>query len=284
MATGDMRTRYVEVSGRRLHIREWGDAEGEAVLLIHGIPTSGLLWEQVAPYLARSSRVIAPDMLGYGDSDVPEGLPVDIASHAVYLLQLMDALDVWSASVVGHDIGGGVAQILAVRHAERVRRLGLVNSVCYDSWPIPEIRAVQATAPLVQRMPAGATSKGLEMFLKRGFVNKDRGESFLETVVQPFSTPDGLNVFVEHATALDSAQTEELVPMLGELAMPVAIVWGRQDPFQKPHYAEKLEADIPDAELTWIEDSSHFAPVDTPAQVAEALVQLMERPVVRAGG
>ena len=267
--------RCLSVSGRELNVRITG--EGPPVLLLHGIPTNGELWRDVIPRLASGARVIAPDMLGYGRSDVPGGKPVDIASQASYMLELLDALEVERATVVGHDIGGGVAQILAVRHPRRIERLGLVNAVCYDSWPIPEMKVIQATAPVMEHLPAGLTAEGLELGLRRGFVHKERAEPFLETFLKPFSTHEGMQVFLEHARSLDSRHTQEIAPELPNLRIPVAVVWGKQDPFQKPKYAERLAADIPTAELTWIEDSSHFAPADAPDEVAEALQRLLQR-------
>ncbi|HEV2150245.1 MAG TPA: alpha/beta hydrolase [Longimicrobiaceae bacterium] len=279
---GTGRTLRVPAGGRSLHLREWGDPASEAVLLLHGIPTNGLLWTDVAPRLAARARVLAPDLLGYGRSDAPGGQPVDITAQAGYVVELLDALGIGRATVVGHDIGGGVAQILAVRHPERVARLGLVDSVCYDSWPIPEMKAIQAAAPVVEHMPAGLTTKGLKLGLRRGFVDQARAESFLDGFLEPFSTPEGLDVFVEHARSLDSRHTEEIAPMLPGLSIPAAVVWGRQDPFQKPEYAERLAADIPGAELTWIAEASHFSPADAPEPVAEALLRLLARPL-RAG-
>jgi 2-hydroxymuconate-semialdehyde hydrolase len=272
------RTTRVRISDRSLHVREWGDRAAEPVLLIHGIPTNGLLWRDVAPRLARRTRVIAPDLLGYGESDSPAGEPVDIEAQAGHLLDLMDALHVSSATVVGHDIGGGIAQILAVRHPRSVARLGLVNSVCYDSWPIPGMKALKATAPVVERMPAGLTLEGVKLSLRRGFVDKEKAELFLDLFLDPFATADGLRLFVEQARSLDPTPTIRLAPLLPELKMPVGIVWGRQDPFQKPEYAERLAGDIPTSELTWVEDASHFAPVDAPDAVAEALERLLGRP------
>ncbi|MBA2672011.1 MAG: alpha/beta hydrolase [Gemmatimonadetes bacterium] len=245
--------------------------------MIHGIPSHGGLWREVAVQLSTRARVIAPDLLGYGKSDASGGAPVDIVSQSGYLLQVLDELGVQRVTVVGHDIGGGVAQILAVQHTDRVARLGLVNSVCYDSWPIPEMKAAQKTAGVVEHLPPGLTSEGLKLFLGRGFVNQDRADRFLDDFLDRFSKGDGMKQFAEHARALDPTPTRELAPRLPELSMPVAVVWGRQDPFQKPKYAERLASDIPDAELTWIDDASHFAPADAPAQVAAALNRLLDR-------
>jgi pimeloyl-ACP methyl ester carboxylesterase len=266
----------IRVADRNLHLRMQGD--GPAVLLLHGIPTNGLLWRDVVPQLAGRARVLAVDLLGYGRSDPPAGRRVDIVAHAEYMIELLDQLGIERATVVGHDIGGGIAQNLAVRYPERVERLGLVNSVCYDSWPIPEMKAIQATAPVVEHLPPGLTAETLKLGLRRGFVHKDRADNFLDLFLEPFSTPEGLDVFVEHARSLDSRHTEEIAPALPKLEIPVGIAWGTQDPFQKPVWAERLLADIPTAELTLIDDSSHFAPADAPDAVASALARLLDRP------
>jgi len=214
MQTGAERSQEIQVEQRSIHVREWGDPAADPVVMIHGIPTHGGLWRDVAARLSSRARVIAPDMLGYGRSDAPRGRPVDIESQAGYLLRVLDELGVRRATVVGHDIGGGVAQILAVRHGERVTRLGLVNSVCYDSWPIPEMKAARATAGVVEHLPPGLTSQGLKLFLRRGFVHGDRADRFLDDVLERFAEEDGMQVFAEHARALDPAPTQALAPRL----------------------------------------------------------------------
>jgi 2-hydroxymuconate-semialdehyde hydrolase len=275
--SGSERERTVPVGAGSIHLREWGDPASEPVLLVHGIPTHGGLWNEVAAQLAARAHVLAPDMLGYGQSSPPNGAAVDIESQAGYLLRVLDALGLARATVVGHDIGGGVAQIIAVRHPDRVRRLGLVNSVCYDSWPIPEMKAIQKTAGAFEHLPAGLTTGGLKLWLRRGFVDQDRAGRYLDDFLEPFSHRDGLKVFVEHARALDPRVTEELAPLLPELQIPVAVAWGRQDPFQKPRWAERLADDIPGAELTWIDEASHYAPADAPERVTAALERLLDR-------
>lgn len=252
---------------------------GPAILFLHGIPTNGELWRDVAPRLASRAQVIVPDLLGYGRSDAPAGKPVDIVAQAGYMAALLDALGVERATVVGHDIGGGVAQILATRHGARVERLGLVNSVCYDSWPIPEMKLIQKTAPLVGHLPPDLTTKGLKLGLRRGFAHQERADPFLDIFLEPFSTPEGLELFAEHARALDSRHTEAAVPALARLRIPVEVVWGEQDPFQTVHWGERLAADLPTAELIRIPDASHFAPADSPAEVATALERLLDRDV-----
>lgn len=241
-------------------------------------PTNGLLWRDVAPRLATRARVLAVDLLGYGRSDAPGDLALDLPAHTARVVALLDALGIAQATVVGHDIGGGVAQLLAVRHAERVSRLGLINSVCYDVWPIPEMKAIKATAPVVERLPAGLTTEGVKLGLLRGFVHRERGEDFLDDFLAPFATAAGLGVFVDHVRALNSASTEEIAPLLPQIRVPSAVVWGAQDPFLKVENAERLATDLPTAQLTRIPDASHFSPADAPDAVADALLRLVARP------
>ena len=93
---------------------EMGDeGRGDAVLLLHGFPTTRLLWRGVAPALAAAGwRVLTPDLLGYGKSVAPPDARPDMATQAAYLLRLLDALEVAKAVVIAHDVGSAAAQIM----------------------------------------------------------------------------------------------------------------------------------------------------------------------------
>lgn len=265
----------IPIDGRRLHVREEG--AGEPVLLVHGLPTNGLLWKEVAPALAERARVIVPDLLGFGASDRPAGLPVSLDAHAGYLLRVLDSLGVGRATVVGHDIGGGVAQILAVRHPERVAGLGLIDCVAYDNWPVWEMRAIRLTAPLFAHLPAGPTAAAIGLGLRRGFEDGDRARRYLPLFLDPFAAPGGMRLLVEHTLALHARQTEAVAPGLPGVRVPAAVVWGARDPFFAPRWGERLAADIPGARLTLVDAASHFSPADAPDAVAKALLDLLLR-------
>ena len=133
------------IAGTPMRWHEHGpEADGPPVVFIHGIPTSPSLWRYVLPRLT-SARGLAWEMVGYGRS-IPDGWGRDIsvARQAEYLVAWMDALDLEPAVLVGHDLGGGVAQIAAVRHPARVRGLVLTNCISYDSWPIPSVKILRA--------------------------------------------------------------------------------------------------------------------------------------------
>lgn len=149
--------------------------EGNPVVLIHGIPTSRLLWRNVMPALAKAHQVFAPDMLNYGQSDKPADANVSIEAQSRLMAKLMDQLELKVADSVAHDVGGGVAQLIAVNYPERVRKLVLIDTVSFDSWPIPEFLPLQEP---------GAERALQRKLTRRGLVTRTRivrraGESLI---------------------------------------------------------------------------------------------------------
>lgn len=269
-------TELVDVGGRRLNVWTAGD-DGPAVLLVHGIPTNHRLWWDVVPALAGRARVVAVDMLGYGDSDDPDGWGVDLASQASYLVRLLDALGLDRVTVVGHDLGGGVAQILAVTNPRRVAALGVVDGVCYDGWPVPVVRALKLAWPVLAQLPPPALAAVLRPGLRLLFAQQDRAAAFLDRFVEPWERPQGPRTFTRHLRALDSVFTQTVAPFLPGLEVPAEVLWGRKDHQMKPGYGERLARDIPGARFTWAEEASHFVPADQPELVAQVVGRLLDR-------
>ena len=114
---------FTYIDGHKIAFREQG--EGSPVILIHAIPTNSLMWRAIIPQLTKTHRVIAPDLLNYGQSTKPKSADVSIDAQSRMIVKLMDALGVRRADVVAHDIGGGVAQVVAVNYPEKVRKLVL---------------------------------------------------------------------------------------------------------------------------------------------------------------
>lgn len=261
--------KYTLVAGHRLAYFDEG--KGPVVLLIHGIPTSSQLWRDIIPVLAKTHRVIAPDMLNYGKSDKPAGADVSIAAQSHLMVGLLDALGVARADIVGHDIGGGVAQLLAVNYPQRVEKLVLASSVCFDSWPIPEFK------PLLD--PAAEAGMSLDeftammrSFLPQGVHRQHALDSVaLDRLMQPWEGEQGKRALFRNFRRLNPEYTQAIADQLGQIDCPTLILWGRQDPFQKPVYAEKLQRAIPGARLKWFDQASHWLMEEIPDEVAAEL-------------
>jgi len=121
-----MRGEFIDVNGARLYYYAAGSrGVGEPVVFLHGFPTSSHLWTEVVPLVPKGHRVVVVDLLGYGRSDRPAGRDVSVRGHADRIIGLLDALAINYACIVGHDVGGGIAQTMAVRWPTRVSRLML---------------------------------------------------------------------------------------------------------------------------------------------------------------
>lgn len=250
--------------------------EGMPVVLIHGIPTSPALWRKVMP-LMRDTRCLAFEMVGYGDS-IPAGVDRDISvsRQADYVAAWMRHLGIEGAILAGHDLGGGVAQIVAVRYPELCAGLFLTNSIGYDSWPIPSVQALQASAPLVSHLPDTAGKQILRLLMYRGHEDSALVRESLELHWLPYGKHGGAASLIRQVQALDVNDTLSVADSLPGLGIPACIVWGAADPFQKIEYGERLARDL-GAPLYRIEGGLHFTPEDHPEEIAEHLLALVEQ-------
>src|SRR5213596_4027305 len=115
----------VQLHGHRVIYRMAGS--GSPVVLIHGMVNSSRHWESVALRLDDSYTVIAPDLIGHGDSATPRG-DYSLGAHAASIRDLLAAIDVDRATIVGHSLGGGVAMQFFYQFPQRVERLVLISS------------------------------------------------------------------------------------------------------------------------------------------------------------
>lgn len=248
--------------------------QGDAVVLLHGIPTWGYLWQSLWPHLAQRHRVLIPDLLGFGFSDKRDCFDRSIDRQAEMVVTWLDRLGVDQATIIGHDIGGGVALRLATLHPERVRRLCVLNSVCYDSWPIEAM--LQFGHPEVRRKLSAWTAVAmLKQALKLGFATSAPDE-LLDGWLAPYATEVGKRSLIRNAAALNTNLTTELTPLLSKVCMPALILWGQDDPFQVVRYGERLAWDLPEARLHRIPEARHFVMVDQHEMILQLLTQFLD--------
>jgi pimeloyl-ACP methyl ester carboxylesterase len=261
------------VDGIQMRWEESGD--GEPVVLLHGIPTSPRLWRHVVPRL-EGARSLAWEMVGYGGS-IREGVGRDISvgRQAEYLASWMRGVGLESGAVVcGHDLGGGVAQILAVRHPELVRALVLTNCISYDSWPILGVRALRAAGPLAERMPPAMFRYVYGTFLGLGHDDRARLKESVAEHLPFYERADGAAAMVRQARSLDSADTLVVADDIPNLDVPARVVWGVADGFQPIGYGYRLAYEL-GGTLERVEGGKHFTPEDHPEPIARAVRSLL---------
>lgn len=266
---------WIQINGHRIAYREQG--EGHPVILIHGIPMSNLLWRKVIPELANTHRVLAPDMLNYGHSDKPTDAHVSIGAQSRLIVRFMGQLNLQSADVVGHGIGGGVAQLIALHYPERVRKLVLVDSVCFDSWPISEFIPFQE-AGAEEAMTLEQLLTMMRQFMPRGVYRREAlPNDILDSYLAPWSTEEGKKALFRNFRRLNPSYTQAITDRLKDLSHETLIIWAEKDVFQKPSYALALKKAIPHAELVWIKEAGHWLMEDRPEELNYHLTTFLNK-------
>lgn len=263
--------RVAEIGDRFISYVDEG--EGDPVILLHGMPTWGFLWHPLLSSLSGSHRVLIPDLIGYGYSDKRDGFDRSIAKQAEAIHVWMEKIGMERATFVGHDIGGGVALRLATLFPGRVDRLCLMNSVCYDSWPVEAI--LQLGHPETRRRLSARTAILLmKQGLKMGFTSSPSND-LLDGLLIPYATETGKLSLIRNAVAVDTNQTMEIVPLLQRITAPTLILWGEDDRLQPVDYGERLAWDIPGARLIRIKQACHFVMIDQPGEVERDLIAFL---------
>ena len=256
-----------EIEDRFLSYIDQGD--GDPVVLLHGIPTWSYLWHELIPRLSKSHRVLAPDLPGFGFSDKSDRFDRSIARQAEWIDQWLEQLGIERAAIIAHDIGGGVALRLATLFPNRVTRLCVMNSVCYDSWPI-ELMLQFGHPEAYRKMSASTAITTLKQALKMGFATSP-ADDLLEALLAPYQTEVGKLSLIRNAAALNTNLTTEITRLLPKISVPVSLLWGEDDKFQLVKYGERLASDIPGARFVRQKNARHFVMVDQPEEVAAEL-------------
>jgi pimeloyl-ACP methyl ester carboxylesterase len=275
----DMVARDVVLESRpfgshRVHVRELGS--GPPLLLLHGLMTSGYSWRFVVAALAERFRVVVPDLVGAGRSDKPDREYTPLAL-ATWIGELADTLGIAGCPVVGNSLGGYLCLHAALEQPKLASRIvnihspGIVDArlrALSVALKLPGARAL--VAALARRDPERWAHRNVHYFDER---LKSREEA--REYGAPLASPEGSRAFVRYlAETIAPAPMAELVRRLearresGEpFPVPLLLVYARRDPMVPPYVGERLHALIPSAELRWLDDSSHFAQVDSPDEL-----------------
>lgn len=273
----------VEVSlhGHRVNFNIAG--QGPPVVLIHGVAGRAGQWDPAAQLLAESYTVIAPDLLGHGQSAKPRG-DYSLGAHASGIRDLLLGLGFERASVVGHSLGGGIAMQLAYQHPERCERLVLVASGGLGADVHPLLRA--ATLPGSELvLPLLAHPRVLEVasLLPRalGRIGLRTGPDLAEMArgYRSLSNAEARSAFI-HTLRGVIDPTGQRVNASDRLylasKMPTLIIWGRRDKIIPVDHAEPAHQSMPGSRLELFDEAGHFPHLDDPVRFARTLGAFLE--------
>jgi pimeloyl-ACP methyl ester carboxylesterase len=265
-----------ELHGHRVIYRAAGS--GPPVVLIHGMVNSSRHWREVAIRLADRYTVIAPDLIGHGDSATPRG-DYSLGAHAAAIRDLLTAIGIRQATIVGHSLGGGVAMQFFWQFPERVERLVLVSSggLGPNVSPLLRLAAVpgaSAAVSLAAHTRSLAVLDGLAERLDR------RGSGYgvyLRAVVRalrPLQQPGARHAFLETLRSVIDVRGQRVsavdrLYLLGPV--PTMVVWGERDhtiPLEHGRAAHEL---IPNSRFETLPKAAHFPHLEDPEGLAAVL-------------
>lgn len=268
----------VVVNGLRVAYGDHGPAGGAPVALIHGTPSSSVIWRDVVPSLvADGHRAVVLDLLGYGASERPADPQVDtsVSAQVDVVLAVLTAQGLEAAHIVAHDIGGGVAQRLGVLYPERMRSLVLIDSVSFDSWPSERTRRQMRAGldALIAAPPDAHRAHVREWLLSTVVDDAVLVDGALDHYLDIITGPVGQASFYQHQVAhYDPRHTDELTNRISELGrVPVHLIWGERDGWQRLSWAKRLRDAIPGATLHVVADAGHFVLEEAPDAVVHQL-------------
>ena len=252
-------TTTVSVDDQDLEVAYYDEGTGDPVVFLHGIPTNSYLWREAVPPITEERRVIVPDMAGYGQSSMYDGFDRSLRAQEAMLAELLDSLDLQTISLVGHDLGGGVALRYAIHNPDAVDQLVLSNAVAYDSWPIPTITDL-GLPETARETSVEEAQEMLDDLLRDTLHGDDPDESFIKGMKTPWASEEGVTSLVRNASATNTSHTTEVDP--AEVTAETLLLWGAEDEFQPIDWAEQLQEDIDDTELIGLENANHWVPED----------------------
>lgn len=257
------RSRFVRLpDGVRMRVVEAGPEDGEPLIVLHGYSDSWFSFSPVLPLLADRYRIIAPDLRGHGCSDRPAGgYGMDVlADDAV---RVMDALGVQRAAVLGHSMGGFVAQQVAARHPQRVERLVLVGTALRFAGTA----VAEGLAGVVDALPDPVPVDFVRDFQGSTF-HRPLPEAFVAAVVAESMK---LPAPVWRALMAGMLAMEPVAPALAAVGSPTLLLWGELDAVFGPPDRDELRRALPHATAVEYAETGHAPHWESPERFAADL-------------
>jgi pimeloyl-ACP methyl ester carboxylesterase len=265
----------IELHGRRVIYRIAGS--GPPVVLVHGMLNSSSHWQDVALQLADEHTVVAPDLIGHGDSAAPRG-DYSLGAHAASIRDLLAAIGIDRATIVGHSLGGGVAMQFFYQFPQRVERLVLISSGGLGREVSPLLRSaalpgVSAALSMIRPQLLDAMREGGRRLRARGM----RGGVHLQAIaraLRPLENADARAAFLHTLRSVIDVHGQR-VSATDRLylleSMPTLVVWGERDNTIPLSHGLLAHQAIPHSFWRTLPGAAHFPHLEEPDALAEVL-------------
>jgi pimeloyl-ACP methyl ester carboxylesterase len=243
--------RSVQTPSGRISYIEQGT--GPVALYVHGVLLNGHLWRHQLEGLSDIRRNIAVDLLAHGDTEIASDQDVSATANAKMLKEFLDALKIDKVDLVGNDSGGGIAQIFAALHPERVRSLTLTDCDTHDNWPPEAFKpflAMSANGGLRKTLDAMLADKSVyrsPQALGPAYEHPEKvSDESIEQYLSPFVRSEQRTRDLQRfLAAFDNKHTLAIEGQLKKLKSPTLIVWGTDDVYFDVKWSHWLAETIP---------------------------------------
>jgi pimeloyl-ACP methyl ester carboxylesterase len=269
----------IDVGGRAVNYVEMGS--GPPLLFVHGL---GAMWQcflENIPEFARTHRVIAMDLPGFGHSEMPDW-EISIEGYGRWLCEFSDAIGVETATIVGNSMGGFIGAETAIKNPDRVERLSLVSAAIF--WQ--EYRRAQPLLAIARATDA-AGARATAAVARAGAMRPRLRH--LSLAAAGFRYPHLLSTEMQIELIRTALRTDGFVPALGALAnyplrdelpkiaAPTLVVWGAHDALVSVKHAHETARLIPNSETVIFERTGHEAMIERPARFNRVLREFIEQ-------
>jgi 3-oxoadipate enol-lactonase len=264
-------------NGINIHYEIQG--EGTPLVLIAGLGYPAWQWQRMLPYLSQQLKVISFDNRGVGETDKPAG-PYSAGLLAADTVALMDALGIESAVIMGHSMGGFIAQELALTYPERVNKLILSATNFGGPHHVPVTPQAMLVLADMTSDPVTRFKNGLVVSTAPGFAEQHPEiiQEWLEWRIANPVDPAGYQAQMAIGLGLISEQAS-FENKLPEVKVPTLILFGAHDQVVPPANAELLAAKLPNHQVVILPDAGHFFPMEVPQQASQAVIDFVKQEV-----
>ncbi len=258
--------RFVTVNGHTIHFTRHG--QGKPLILVHGFAGSTYTWRKLIPLLADTYTVYALDLLGFGLSDKPSDGQYDLQSQGSLVINFMNVLNIPSATLAGHSMGGVVIGYAALMAPARVDSLIFISAGFYGQGAPSFLKYL--FFPLDRIMARQFYTKSVRAkSLANSFYNKSLvTDELIDAYLLPTRTPNAINAL---ATMMRSVGTRTYDDIADKITRPSLIIWGDNDATNLTRYAERLKSDIKGSQLVYIRECGHYVQEENPHDLAGAI-------------
>lgn len=242
--------------------------EGRPVVLCHGTPFSSFVWRSTIEALRQERSVYVWDMLGYGQSDKPDG-DVSLRAQGELLAALIDSWELDAPDVVAHDFGGAVSLRAHLLEGAPVGSFALVDVVALRPWGSPFFKLVGDHPEVFTSLPSNLHEALLREYVGGASV-PGLGSDVLDRLLAPW-LGDGQPAFYRQIAQADEEFTAEVEPHYAKIDVPTLIVWGSADGWLPVDRAYRLASMIPNSRVEIIDGAGHLVQEDNPDELNEAI-------------